>query len=62
VPIGIQLQHYSPNMCLHNISHHLQNQMRDHKQKLRKVKEIVTKDSCHTPVQPLRSATTLETN
>lgn len=30
--------------------------------KLRKVKEILTNDSCHTTVQPVRSATTLETN
>ena len=62
MPISIQLQYYSPNVCLHDVPRCLQTQMRDQEQKLRKVKAIVTKDSCHTPVQPVRSATALETN
>jgi hypothetical protein len=49
-------------LSLRSVPNCLQTHMRHQEDKLRKVKEILNKDSCHIPVQPVSSATTLESN
>lgn len=60
--VGWPLANEEPNSFITaQYSNCLQTQMRDQEKKLRKVKEILAKDSCastHTPLQPTKSATT----